>query len=40
MLAAQADMALLLGDEPLAMIEDLEFFAWLAVEDLDAGATG
>lgn len=39
-LAAQADMDLLLGDEPLDMIEDLEFFAWLAAEELDAGASG
>ena len=33
---AGSDLELLLAEENLDMLEDLEFFAWLAAEDLEA----
>lgn len=34
------DLELLMTDESLDMLEDLEFYTWLAAEDLGGGAAG
>jgi len=34
------DLELLMTDESLDMLEDLEFYTWLAAEDLRGGAAG
>jgi len=34
------DLELLMTDESLDMLEDLEFYTWLATEDLGGGAAG
>lgn len=34
------DLELLMTDESLDMLEDLEFYTWLAAADLESGASG
>ncbi len=38
--AAAPDLELLLGEEDLEMLEDLEFFAWMAAESAGTGQQG
>ena len=37
---AEADLELLMAEESLDMLEDLEFYTWLAEADLDNGSAG
>ena len=36
----EADLELLMAEESLDMLEDLEFYTWLAEADLDGGSAG